>query len=140
MYTACVHSFVTIDDSDLTYIKLNGISYDVLIEDVITTAALVQELPVLISYSLGVRPSDVMVVSLTRSTLNETRADAAGTPMECVIASIGIPKGMIDQLQAVIDTHNSSLYSTRSNIPSFIDKAYPITSKLGKLLFFLKKK
>lgn len=136
MYIAYIHSFVIIDNSEATYIKFNGISYDVLVEDYIKAAVLVQELPIVISNSLGVSPSDVRVVSITRSTLNEPQTDATGVPMECIIATVAIPKGRTRQLQAVIDSDNSLLYSGSSLIPSFIDKAYPITSRLGKLLFF----
>lgn len=131
-----IYSFIIIVNTEVTYLKLDGISYDVLIGDAIQTATLVQEIPVLIGNSIGVPPNDIFVASITRSALNETLYDDDGEPIKSIIVSIAIPIGLTDELQLAIDSSNSSLYSAPSQIPSFIDRMYPVNSRLGNYSMF----
>lgn len=92
------------------------------------TASLVQELPVLISKSLDINIDSVIVVSITGASNANLRKRAASDSNGVVVA-VAIPHENVSELETVIKTPDSALYSpSNGQLPTFIDRNYPITN------------
>lgn len=129
-----LNSCILIARSEVTFIKLNEISYSALLSNAVMTASLVQELPVLISKALDISIDSVIVVSITgASNVNARKRSDSGA--NGVVVAVAIPDENVDELKIIIKSPNSTLYSpSNGQLPTFIDRNYPVTNgKSGNL-------
>lgn len=99
------------------------------------TAQLVQELPIMLSNALDTNADNVIIVSITKTTIPsiKKRLDSASINNNGIIVSFAIPKTDVNELQMLVTNTSSPLYSTKyGQLPTFIDQNYPVTGNSGK--------
>lgn len=97
------------------------------------TAQLVQELPVLLGNALDTSADNVIVVSIAQSTTVNSKKRSDISSNSGIIISIAIPKTEVAELQSVVTNTSSPLYdSSNGQLPTFIDRSYPIAGKAGR--------
>jgi hypothetical protein len=100
------------------------------------TAQLVQELPVMLSNALDTSADNVIVVSITHSTVSSTKKRSDTSSSSGIMVSIAIPKTEVTELQTLVTNTSSALYSSdNGQLPTFIDSSFPITGTAGMFIY-----
>lgn len=100
------------------------------------TAQLVQELPVMLANALDTSADNVIVVSITHSTVASTKKRSDTSSNSGIMVSIAIPKTDVTELQTLVTNTSSALYdSNNGQLPTFIDRSFPVTGKAGMFIY-----
>lgn len=100
------------------------------------TAQLVQELPVMLANALDTSADNVIVVSITHSTVANTKKRSDTSSNSGIMVSIAIPKTDVTELQTLVTNTSSALYdSNNGQLPTFIDRNFPVTGKAGMFIY-----
>lgn len=100
------------------------------------TAQLVQELPVILANALDTSADNVIVVSITHSTVTSTKKRSDTSSNSGIMVSIAIPKTDVTELQTLVTNTSSALYdSNNGQLPTFIDRSFPVTGKAGMFIY-----
>ncbi|OZJ05828.1 hypothetical protein BZG36_00941 [Bifiguratus adelaidae] len=117
--------------------KFDAISYAQMVQDPVLAAQVISQFPTIIANSLGISPSDVVILSISSADLSGSQSmnmkRRGLVPRQAttgIIVTFAIPSDQVNNLQAQIQNPQSSLRSsaTSGQLGQLVDPSYSLTT------------